>query len=269
MKTVLITGSSSGIGRESVKLFQKRGWAVAATMRTPDKEQELNKLKNVKCFKLDVTKPNTISKSITEIINTWGRIDLVINNAGYGTKGLFEASELDNAKDLFEVNVFGIMNVIWGILPHFRSVNGGAIINISSQSGYFGVPLNSLYNSSKFALEGLSESLLYELETINVSLKVVELGPIITEFLSSSIFFENSELTGYSKINNKVIPKMKKHLSSGENPSVVSEEIFRAATDNKKRFRYQAGNVAKRTYVYKKLLPFTVLKKSIKKHFNI
>lgn len=269
MKIVLITGSSSGIGKESVKLFQKKGWAVAATMRNPEKELELNKLKNVKCFKLDVTKPNTIEKSIKDAIACWGKIDLVINNAGYGTKGLFEASNLDRAKELFDVNIFGLMNVIWGILPHFRSNKRGSIINISSQAGYLGVPLNSLYNSSKFAVEGLSESLLYELETINVSLKVVELGPINTKFLSSSIFFENSELTEYTNINNKVIPKMKKVLSSGDNAIIVAEEIFRAATDNKSKFRYQAGSVAKRSYILKKLLPYSVLRKLIKKHFNI
>lgn len=269
MKTVLVTGSSSGIGKESVKLFQKNGWAVAATMRNPEKEQELNKLKNVKCFKLDVTKPDTIEKSIKDIIASWGKIDLVINNAGYGTKGLFEASDLDNAKDLFEVSIFGIMNVIWGILPHFRSNNRGSIINISSQAGYLGVPLNSLYNSSKFAVEGFSESLLYELETINVSVKVVELGPINTEFLSSSLFFENSELTEYSKINSRVIPEMKAVLSSGDKPAIVAKEVFRAATDNKKKFRYQAGSVAKRTYIFKRLLPYAVLRRLIKRHFNI
>lgn len=269
MKTVLVTGSSSGIGRETVKLFQKKGWAVAATMRNPGNEQELNKLQNVKCFKLDVTKPYTIHESIEDINATWGKVDLVINNAGYGTKGLFEASDIDNVKDLFEVNVFGVMNVIWGILPHFRLNNRGSIINVTSQAGYLGVPLNSLYNSSKFALEGFSESLLYELETINVSLKVVELGAINTGFLSSSIFFENSELTDYTKVNNKVIPKMKEFLSTGETPTVVAEEIFKAATDIKNRFRYQAGKVSKRTYLYKKFLPFSVIRRSIKKQFNI
>lgn len=269
MKTVLITGSSSGIGRESVKLFQKRGWGVAATMRSPEKEEELNNLKNVKCFKLDVTKPETIKKSIRDTISYFGKIDLVVNNAGYGTKGLFEASNLENAKALFDVNIFGTMNVIWGILPYFRAINRGSIINISSQAGYLGAPLNSLYNSSKFAVEGFSESLLYELETINVSLKVVELGAINTGFLSSSIFYENSELKEYSLINSRVIPKMKEILSTGDRAITVAEEIFRAATDNSKRFRYQAGRVAKRTYISKKLLPYSVIKRTIKKHFTI
>jgi len=269
MKTVLITGSSSGIGKATAKLFQKHGWNVAATMRSPEKEEELSRLKNVKCCKLDVADRESIDRAVKDILKHFGNIDVVVNNAGYGTKGLFEAATIEDAKKLFDVNVFGIMNVMWAVLPHFRSKKSGVIINISSQAGAMGVPLNTFYNSSKYAVEGLSESIMYELESINVKMKLILLASINTRFLKSSKFYEDSNLTEYSHFNNVVMPQMKKYLSSGESPEVVAKEIYTAATDGKSKLRYFAGKGIKFSYRINRILPFSRFRVIVRKRFNL
>ncbi|QTL99010.1 SDR family NAD(P)-dependent oxidoreductase [Iocasia frigidifontis] len=269
MKTVLITGSSSGIGKETAKLFQKKGWNVAATMRSPEKENELNNLENVKCFKLDVTDKDSIETAIEETIRYFEGIDVVVNNAGYGTKGLFEAANKEEAKDQFEVNVFGVMNVMWAILPYFRSKKDGTIINISSQSGVVGAPLNSIYNSTKFAIEGISESLMYELSAINVKIKLVLLSAVKSNFLSSTRFFKDPDLVEYSYFNNNVMSKMKEYLANGERPEVIAKDIYKAVSDGKNKLRYLAGNGVKPSYLFKKVLPFNIFKKIVYRRFGL
>ncbi len=269
MKTVLITGCSTGIGRATAKYFQEKGWNVSATMRSPGKEIELIKLENVECFQLDVTRPESISIAVKKTIAVFGGLDLVINNAGYGTKGLFEAVSPEDARKQFDINVFGIMNVIWAALPCFREQMRGIIINISSQSGYLGTPLNSIYCASKFAVEGLSESLMYELASINIRVKLIEMGSISTNFASSSDFFVNPSLDQYKTVNDKVIPIMKKYLNNGDDPLIVAREIYKAATDGKNQLRYQAGKSGRQSYFLKKLLPFSCISKILKKRFGL
>ena len=269
MKTVFITGCSTGIGKETAKLFQQNGWNVAATMRTPEKETELVLLKNVKCLPLDVTNRTSVDNAVNRAIKHFGAIDVLVNNAGIGTKGLFEAATLEDARRQFDVNVFGVMNVMWAVLPHFRKKNEGTIINISSQAGLMGVPLNSFYNSTKFALEGLSESLFYELSTVNVRIKLIELAAVNSNFLASTKFFENFELKEYVTVNNTVIPKMKEYLSTGECPSVVAAEIFKAATDGKDKLRYLAGKEIQMSVQQKQILPFEIFSQAVKERFGI
>ena len=124
-KTVFITGSSSGIGKASVKYFAQKGWNVAATMRDPSKEKELNTLENVKLFTLDVTNSESIQKAIADAIECFGGIDVIVNNAGYGGVGIFEAAQKEQIQRQFDTNVFGVMNVIREILPYFRKRKEG------------------------------------------------------------------------------------------------------------------------------------------------
>ncbi|MCF8395687.1 MAG: SDR family oxidoreductase [Melioribacteraceae bacterium] len=269
MKTVFITGCSTGIGKETAKLFQQNGWNVAATMRNPEKETELIHLENVKCFLLDVTDRVSIDNTVQNAIGHFGAIDVLVNNAGIGTKGLFEAATLEDARRQFDVNVFGVMNVMWAVLPHFRKRKEGTIINISSQAGFMGVPLNCFYNATKFALEGLSESLMYELSTINVSMKLIELAAVNSNFLASTQFFENPELKEYEVINNTVIPKMKEYLGAGESPSVVATEVYKAATDGTNKLRYLAGNAIEMSQKQRQTLPFETFSQVVKETFGI
>jgi NAD(P)-dependent dehydrogenase (short-subunit alcohol dehydrogenase family) len=155
-KTALITGTSSGFGKTTAKHFAANGWNVVATMRTPSAEAELVNLDGVLVTRLDVQDPESIDRAIEAGIRRFGRIDALINNAGFG---LFEVTPREKIWEQFDVNIFGVMDVTRAILPHFRSNKGGTIINISSGAGVFTLPLISLYCASKFALEGFSESL--------------------------------------------------------------------------------------------------------------
>jgi short-subunit dehydrogenase len=158
---------------------------------------------------------------------------------------------------------------MWAILPQFRKRKEGTIINISSQAGFMGVPLNSFYNATKFAVEGLSESLMYELDTINVKMKIIELAAVNSNFLSSTQFFENPELKEYEIINNTVIPKMKEYLGAGESSLVVAKEIYNAATDGTNKLRYLAGEGVVMSYKQKQALPFETFSEAVKKMFGI
>lgn len=183
-KTVFITGSSSGIGRATAEIFSSRGWNVAATMRNPEKEEALGELPNVKLFPLDVLDNESVKNTIKEIVQVFGKIDVLVNNAGYAAIGPFEAAEEDQILRQFGTNVFGMMRVTKGILPHFRNHGGGMIINISSVAGRTSFPLFSLYNSTKWAVEGFTEALRYELRQFNIRVKLIEPGAIKTDFYS-------------------------------------------------------------------------------------
>jgi NAD(P)-dependent dehydrogenase (short-subunit alcohol dehydrogenase family) len=179
-RTVLITGCSSGLGEATARLFAARGWNVAATMRNPEHGAALAALDNVLVARLDVQDQASIEAAVAEAIGRFGRIDVLINNAGYGLFGVFEATPREKVLEQFQVNVFGMMDVTRAMLPHFRANRSGVIINISSGGGVFALPMISLYCASKFALEGFSESLSYELAGLGILVKIVEPGGVIS-----------------------------------------------------------------------------------------
>ena len=173
-KTVLITGASSGLGKTAAKYFAGNGWNVVATMRSPDREKDLASLNDVLVTRLDVQDRDSISAAIEAGIARFGKIDVLINNAGFGLFGVFETISREKVQEQFDVNVFGVMEVTRAILPHFRKTKGGLILNISSGAGIYTLPLISLYCATKFALEGFSESLAYELTSQNIVVKIIE-----------------------------------------------------------------------------------------------
>ena len=243
-KTILITGTSSGIGKATALYFAQQDWNVIATMRSPEKETELIDKPNILVTKLEVTDPETIQTAIQTGIDTYGKIDAVINNAGYGQQGLFEATTSEKIKAQFEVNVFGVMNVIRAILPHFRNRQAGTIVNVSSVAGRVTSPLLSVYSSSKFAVEGFTETLAYELESQKIRVKIVEPGYIATPFYerTTTEFAFNPALTDYHKFNEE----MNAFYTSASNqaiftPDDVAKVIFKASTDNTFQLRYVAG----------------------------
>ncbi|UKB82062.1 SDR family oxidoreductase [Chryseobacterium sp. MEBOG06] len=246
-KTVLITGSSTGIGRAAALLFSKNGWNVVATMRTPEAEKELNQLENVLVNRLDLEDVSSIENSIQEATDRFGKIDLLVNNAAFGQYGIFEALKPEQIEKQFSVNVFGTMNVIRAVLPHFRAQKEGKIINVSSAGGRIGIPLISMYVSSKFALEGFSEALSYELASQNISLKLVEPGGVATPFheTSAQLFATNPELTSYDVFSEAALNKLGQMGDMMSSAEEVADEIFKAATDNSDQFRYIVGEDAK------------------------
>lgn len=244
-KTVLITGSSSGIGKATVNYFSEKGWNVIATMRSPEKEQELINKENILVTRLDVQQPSTIDEAIKSGIAKFGSIDVIVNNAGYGEFGIFEATSKENVKRQFEINVFGVMDTIRAILPHFREKKTGTIVNISSGAGKFTIPLISLYAASKFALEGFSEALSYELSDLNINVKIVEPGGTNTNFnkVSGEKVSENISIPDYDKFvaaAGKMFDEMKGiELATSEQ---VAEVIYQATTDGTDTLRYIVGN---------------------------
>ncbi|MBD1914216.1 MULTISPECIES: SDR family oxidoreductase [unclassified Leptolyngbya] len=244
-KTVLITGASSGIGLATAKLFQQNGWNVAATMRSPDKATNLAVLERVVCLPLDVTQPESVEGAIATALEKFQHIDVLINNAGYGLLGPFEATSPEQIQRQFDTNVFGLMNVTRAVLPHWRDRQSGLLINVSSIGGRLAFPLYSLYHGTKWAVEGFSEALQYELAPFNIRVKLIEPGPIKTDFYDRSADIAHQPgLSAYDQFVERVMPNLRRSGEQGSLPEVTARVIYRAATDGSDRLRYPAGGNA-------------------------
>ena len=269
-KTILITGSSSGIGKATVQYFQEKGWNVIATMRTPEKEQELAKLENVLVTKLDVTNLDSIQAAVKEGIEKFRKIDVLLNNAGYGAYGPLEAFPRENILRQFNTNVIGLLDTTRAVLPHFRKNKSGMIINISSVGGKMTFPLGTLYHGTKFAVEGISESLNYEMEKIGCKVKIVEPGAIATDFATRSFDFTNDEsLAEYQGLVKKLFEGFDSVLKHAAKPSIVAEVIYQAATDGTDQLRYTAGEDAKKWMADRKKFDDATFVGGIKKQFDL
>jgi NAD(P)-dependent dehydrogenase (short-subunit alcohol dehydrogenase family) len=257
----VVTGSSSGIGYETSLLLAKNGFFTYATMRTPDKSNKINKSKQNKklpleILRLDVTDDKSVKEAIENIADERGRIDVLVNNAGYALVGPVEELSVQEFREQFETNVFGVIRVIKEVLPIMRKQRHGIIVNISSVAGRIGFPLTSAYVSSKFALEGLSESMAYEVEQFGIKVILIEPGVIKTNFDSnlkigkgvSSIATTNGHDSPYAEITEKRIAGFKPRFQNGSPPIEVAKVILRAITSASKNVqpesRYMVGNDA-------------------------
>lgn len=262
---VLITGASSGIGKETAKLFQTKNWKVAATMRSPGSAEDLQRIADVETFFLDVTDVGSVKAAIAGALEKFGRIDALVNNAGYGLLGPFEAATPEQIERQFQTNVFGIFNVCREIIPYFREQKRGTIVNISSLGGRVALPFSSLYSATKFAVEGFTESLAYELEPFNIRLKLIEPGPIKTDFYSRSQ--EIARKDGLHIYDHRLEPFMEFMNKGGrEAPdgSIVAQTIYDAVTDGSRKLRYPINT--KGLLTFRRILPsgaFTALTKKI------
>jgi NAD(P)-dependent dehydrogenase (short-subunit alcohol dehydrogenase family) len=243
-KAILITGTSSGFGKATARLFARQGWNVVATMRRPADERELTQLPNVLVTRLDVQDRPSIAAALHAGIARFGRIDALVNNAGFGLFGLFEATPREKIAEQFDVNVFGVMDVTRALLPHFRRNRGGLILNLGSGAGVFTLPMLSLYCASKFALEGFTEALAYELASQNIVVKMIEPGGVLsTNFgrRSGAESARNTPLPDYDAFvaqTNAVFAGLRADRKATEED--VAQVIFRAATDGTDQLRYVA-----------------------------
>jgi NAD(P)-dependent dehydrogenase (short-subunit alcohol dehydrogenase family) len=257
-KTVFITGTSSGLGKLTAKRFAKLGWNVAATMRKPEKETELTQYNNIKIFRLDVTDIEQVHQAVDQAISAFGKIDVVINNAGQGAYGALELAEEEVIDWQFAVNVRGPINVIRAFLPHFRANKEGMFINISSYMGVTtAVPIGSLYNMSKFALEGLTEGLYYELKPLNIELRLIEQGGSAgNSFINNVVWNTNEKIKDYDDITSKVKKVFegaaKKSL---DDPETIVDAIIPLATREKNDFRTLVGEAANSLMELRKSIP--------------
>jgi NAD(P)-dependent dehydrogenase (short-subunit alcohol dehydrogenase family) len=237
-KTILITGASSGIGRATALYFAERGWNVAATMRDPGKAAPVLQHPQISLFALDVTNADSIARTIADTLDRYQKIDVLLNNAGYGLFGPMEALAGQQIQQQFATNFFGLIGVTQQVLPAMRDAGEGLIINISSIVGQFALPYASTYVATKFAVEGLSESMRYELEPFRIRVKLVEPGSIVTEFGKGSKQIAVS--TPYRASMDKFLSVFAKGNSTGAKPEEVAKVIYRAANDSSNRLRYLA-----------------------------
>lgn len=241
-KTIFITGASSGLGKATAKLFQSKGWNVIATMRNPQNETELSSLEHVTLLPLDVTDPQQIRSAIADTLKRT-KVDVVMNNAGYGLVGPLEAFSDEQINDQFQTNLLGVINVTRAFLPYFREKKSGMFINITSTFGLLGYPTCSIYNASKFGVDGFSEGLSHELAQFGISVKVVAPGGMQTDFAGRSL--QGAAHPAYVQLAAKVSEGYsEEQIANYTKAADVAESIFLAVTDGKDQLRYVVGKDA-------------------------
>ena len=253
-RIAIVTGSSSGIGFETSLALARNGFYTYATMRNLDKSKtilELARLEELplEVFRLNVTDDKSVKKAIEKIANEQERIDVLVNNAGYALVGPFEELSIEEFKEQFETNVLGAIRVTQGVLPIMRKQRCGTIVNISSIAGRIGFPLTSAYVSSKFALEGLSESIAYETEQFRIKVILIEPGVIKTNFDNNLKIGKRVAATDpnspYAEITKRRILGFKPRFEKGSHPTEVAKAILRAIeSENSPELRHLVGNDA-------------------------
>jgi NAD(P)-dependent dehydrogenase (short-subunit alcohol dehydrogenase family) len=240
--TVLITGSSSGFGREAVALFRTRGWNVVATSRTPDTGEQADDLL---VAALDVHDTDSIDTAISRAVERFGRLDCVVNNAGQGLLSVFEGTPMTTVRQMFETNLFGMMEVTRRALPHLSARGGGRVVNVASGAGIVPEPFMTVYAATKFAVEGFSEALRYELAPRGITVKLVEPGLVRgTNFMDTTTAASLAipvPPAYQDHVNQAIARYMEPSSFNLATPAAVAEAIVTAATDTTSRLRYVIG----------------------------
>ncbi|MCW3116731.1 MAG: 3-oxoacyl-(acyl-carrier-protein) reductase [Chitinophagaceae bacterium] len=243
MKTIFITGASTGLGKATAKLFAGNGWNVIATMRKPENETELNRIHNITLLPLDVTNPVQIKDTTKKAIAS-GNIDVVFNNAGYGLIGPLETVTDEQLVRQLDTNVLGVIRVTQAFIPYFREKQNGLFISTTSVGGLITFPFSSVYHATKWALEGWSESMAFELTKFGIGIKTVSPGGIKTDFVTRSL--DTSSHPAYNKWVEKLYAGI--HEDNFTPAEQIAEVVYEAATDGKDKLRYLAGADAHAAY---------------------
>jgi len=249
-KVAIVTGTSSGIGFETSLALAREGYFTYATMRDTTKSNKIKEIaqkENLKInvLELDVDEEKSVKSAIAQILDQKQRIDVLVNNAGWGLWGCVEDVSVDEFKEQFETNFFSIIRLIQEVAPAMRKQGSGTIVNVSSVVGRIGFPASPAYISSKFALEGLSESLRFEFAPFGVDVIIIEPGVIKTDFMKNMKMAKKSELdTVYKDITTKVVSGVKMMAEMGTSPKEVANTIVKAIKDKKPLPRYIVGNDA-------------------------
>jgi len=247
-RVAIVTGSSSGIGFEISLMLARNGLTTYATMRDLHKSSMLKSIADkeklpLRCVQLDVTDDMSVKQAIETIVNESHNIDILINNAGYGLSGALEDLLIDEIKLQFDTNFFGLIRATQAVLPIMRNHGSGIIVNISSGLGRFGIATSSAYASSKFAVEGLTESMSYELESFGIKTILVEPGIIKTNFIKAAVLAQKSKdpNSPYFQFMNNMDEGMKKLIENSESPEYVARVVLDAINDSNPKLRYLAG----------------------------
>jgi NAD(P)-dependent dehydrogenase (short-subunit alcohol dehydrogenase family) len=250
-KVAVVTGSSSGIGYETSLMLARSGFLTFATMRNLNKGENIKSIAAkenlpVHIIQLDVTDDVSINNAVQAILSETGRIDVLVNNAGYVLDGAFEDLSMDEIKAQYETNVFGLIRTTQAVLPAMRKQKSGFIVNISSIAGRFGYPGGSAYISTKFAIEGLSESMAYELEPFGIKVIIIEPGVIRTNIFNSVVVAKKSQdpNSPYTQITQKVASAFEGMMKNASSPELVAKVVLEAVTNENPNLRYLAGKDA-------------------------
>ncbi|RYU78476.1 SDR family oxidoreductase [Hymenobacter persicinus] len=271
MKTVFITGTSTGIGEAAVRLFAQHGWNVAATLRHPA-DANFQDLPTVRTYALDVTDEAAVNRVVQQAHQDFGSLDVVVNNAGYGLVGPFETATTKQIQQQFATNVFGVFSVTRAALPFLREQKSGVILNITSVGGRTGFPMNSLYHATKFGLDGFSESLWYELAPFGIQVKVVAPGGVATDFATRSLQMTLDPADAANSYAGQVRSVLEAFRSRSGNHSTaaeIAEVIYAAATDGTPQLRYIAGPDAQALLKTKAELPEQDFMNLIRQNFGL
>ncbi|AZB07420.1 SDR family oxidoreductase [Chryseobacterium sp. G0162] len=265
MKTIFITGASTGLGKATAQLFQQKGWKVIATMRNPEAASDLISLDNVTVLPLDVTDPEQIQAVVNQSLEL-GDVDVVFNNAGYGLLGPLEALSDDQIVRQLNTNLLGTIRVTQAFTSYFREKKKGMFISTTSIGGLMAFPLNSIYHATKWALEGWSESMAFELNRFGIDIKTVSPGGIKTDFVSRSL--DSATGPAYEEMINSLYSVMEGMMEAASTPEQIAEVVYEAATDGKKQLRYVAGEDAKAFYAQRLELGAEAFREELGRRFS-
>ena len=272
-KVAVVTGSSTGIGYETSLILARNGFLTYATMRNLNKRENIKSVATrdnlpIQIKQLDVTDDVSVTNAIQAISSEAGRIDVLVNNAGYGLNGAFEDLAMDEIKAQYETNVFGLIRTTQAVLPTMRKQKSGTIVNISSGAGRFGFPSGSAYVSTKFAVEGLSESMSYELEPFGIRVVIVEPGVIRTNFGDGLVVAKKSQdpNSPYSQIMQKIATGFEEMMKNASSPDIVAKVVLNAIRDENPSLRYLAGSDVEKWLVGKRKMADEELYKMMKQN---
>jgi NAD(P)-dependent dehydrogenase (short-subunit alcohol dehydrogenase family) len=271
LSVAVVTGSSAGIGLTTSLALARNGYFTYATMRNLAKRDSIQSIAEkqhlpVRIVQLDVTDENSVKNAIQSIISASGRIDLLVNNAGYGLTGAFEDIGIDEIKALYEANVFGVIRVTQTVLPIMRKQRSGRIINISSGAGRIGYPGGSAYVSSKFALEGLSESMAFEVEQFGIKTVLVEPGFVRTNFADNIVIARKAQEPNspYSQMMQMMSSNRDRMFENASDADLVAAVVVEAATAKEPNLRYLAGKDVQQMVAAKKSMSDEEFHKMVK-----
>ena len=260
-RTVLITGTSSGIGRACVDAFANAGWNVLATMRSPERHAAMARPAAarsgaVELARLDVAEQASIDAAFAIAVERFGSVDCVVNNAGYALTGVFEEMTDEQLLRQLDTNVLGVMRVCRAAIAHMRPRRAGTIVNVASMGGRFAVPLYSPYHATKWAVEGFSESLQFELRQFGIRVRIAEPGPVRTEFYGDSMTHEaGAGLDDYGDYVMRAMLRMNASAAGGASPERVARSIVRAAQSRGWRLRWPTDPTSRLLLTLRAVLP--------------
>ena len=254
------------VKRPVAKLFASRGWKVIASMRNPNNDKELGRIPGISLVSLDITDPREIDRVAQDVVASGG-VDVVFNNAGYGLTGALEALTDEQILRVVETNMLGAIRTTKAFIPHFREKRAGLFINTTSIGGLMTVPFNSLYHATKWALEGWSESMAFELNQFGISIKTVEPGGMKTDFFTRSL--DTARHPEYDGLVDRVmgIVRDPERMATYSSPEQIAEVVYEAATDGKDQLRYVAGADAKAMHEMRLQIGDEAFRKSIAQQF--